>query len=235
MAKETPERDIWAELRKPFDPKSISKLPKGNVTLDYVGHAAVTDRLNSVDPTWTWEPMAKDDYGNPLLIQTTDNFNKPLKGLWIRLTIGGVTRPGFGDGKTEKEAIGDALRNAAMRFGVALELWSKDELESNLAPGKAIDDLPIEDVPNFPAPPAPPPPPPKPAGPITDEQTRRLGTDMKMKGITDKQEAVNTLDRLAKTINPKAKNFLKLTQDEADELHTLIKKTPTDQLKEIKA
>ena len=29
-----------------------------------------------------------------------------------------------------KERIGDAIRNAAMRFGVALDLWSKEELES---------------------------------------------------------------------------------------------------------
>lgn len=128
----TEPKDIWAELRKPFDPKAVGKLPKGNIQLDYVGHAAVTDRLNTVDPTWTWEPMAKDAYGNPYLVDTEDNFKKPLKGLWIRLTINGVTRPAFGDGKTEKEAIGDAIRNGAMRFGVALDLWSKDELESNI-------------------------------------------------------------------------------------------------------
>jgi hypothetical protein len=32
-----------------------------------------------------------------------------------------------------KERIGDAIRNAAMRFGIALDLWSKEELESTLA------------------------------------------------------------------------------------------------------
>ncbi len=55
-------------------------------------------------------------------------------GLWIRLTVLGVTRLGYGDaeGKTGgnaiKEAIGDALRNAAMRFGAALDLWHKGDL-----------------------------------------------------------------------------------------------------------
>jgi hypothetical protein len=45
-----------------------------------------------------------------------------------------VTRLGYGDsqGKTGgnaiKEAIGDALRNAGMRFGAALDLWHKGEL-----------------------------------------------------------------------------------------------------------
>lgn len=53
--------------------------------------------------------------------------------LWIRLTIAGVTRIGVGDGSSLKEIVGDAVRNAAMRFGVALDLWTKDELESGHA------------------------------------------------------------------------------------------------------
>jgi hypothetical protein len=131
-----------AALRKPFDKKAVGKLPKpykadsekGNcrecggyhglpaMHLDYVGHAAVTtDRLLAVDPEWTWEPMATDEYGNP---QPDAAGN-----LWIRLTVCGVTRIGVGDGATMKIRIGDAIRNAAMRFGVALDLWSKEELE----------------------------------------------------------------------------------------------------------
>lgn len=110
-----------AELRKPFPPNVVGKLPKGGAQLSYVGHAAVTDRLLTVDPEWTWEPVAFGDDGLPAF--TTG------KGLWIRLTVCGVTRYGFGDGSSVKECIGDAIRNAAMRFGVALDLWSKDELE----------------------------------------------------------------------------------------------------------
>jgi hypothetical protein len=55
-------------------------------------------------------------------------------GLWIWLTVCGVKRPGYGNtdkttdnGDAEKEIIGDALRNAAMRFGCALELWHKSK------------------------------------------------------------------------------------------------------------
>ena len=96
----------------------------GAVHLDYVGHADVTRRLLEVDPTWTWEPMAYTDQGLPLA--TAD-------GLWIKLTVLGVTRLGFGDagdkrgGDAIKEIIGDAIRNAAMRFGVAVDLWSKSD------------------------------------------------------------------------------------------------------------
>lgn len=107
-------------LRKPFPPESVGKLPKGGTMLDYVGHAAVTDRLLTVDPDWTWEPFAL----------TPDGLPAPDRegNLWIRLTVCGVTRIGVGDGKNAKERIGDALRNAAMRFGVALDLWAKENL-----------------------------------------------------------------------------------------------------------
>lgn len=123
-----------AALRKPFPPEAIGKLPRGNVSLDYAGHAAVTDRLLSVDPEWNWEPLGWDG-SLPLFILSN---GKPV-GLWIKLTVLGVTRLGFGSVMpnafdAEKQLIGDALRNAAMRFGVALELWGKAELESNVAP-----------------------------------------------------------------------------------------------------
>ena len=135
-----------ALLREPFPPNQISKLPKPKskdsqkgkcsecggwhglpaVHLDYVGHAALTARLLDADPMWTWEPAGHDDKGLPAL--------DGAGGLWIKLTVCGVTRMGYGDaqGKTGpdamKERIGDALRNAAMRFGAALDLWHKGDL-----------------------------------------------------------------------------------------------------------
>lgn len=131
-------------LRQPFPKGTVGKLPKPYkkdspraqcrecggyhglpaVHLDYVGHAAVTDRLLNVDPEWSWEPMASDQFGSPMCDKEGN--------LWIKLTVAGVTRIGVGDGPNMKERVGDALRNAAMRFGVALDLWTKDELESEL-------------------------------------------------------------------------------------------------------
>lgn len=143
------------KLRAPFEANQISKLPKPTkaqtdavkadfkagvrcticgtwhhkdvVHLDYVGHAAITHRLLDVDPLWSWEPVANDALGLPLLDKDG--------GMWIKITICGVTRLGYGDaqGKTGpdamKERIGDALRNAGMRFGMALDLWHKGVLE----------------------------------------------------------------------------------------------------------
>ena len=134
------------KLREPFLPHQISKLPKPYkrdstkgkcaecggyhglpaMHLDYVGHAALTDRLLDVDPLWTWEPLAFDSNGLPAMDKNG--------GMWGRLTICGVTRIGYGDagdkagGDAIKEIVGDFLRNAAMRFGAALDLWHKGDL-----------------------------------------------------------------------------------------------------------
>lgn len=94
----------------------------------YYGHADLTDRLLAADPAWSWEPLSVDDQGLPAFDQNG--------GLWMRLTVGGVTRLGYGDAQGKsgpnavKEAIGDGLRNAAMRFGAGLELWSKSDLHA---------------------------------------------------------------------------------------------------------
>ena len=127
--------DKLQELRKPFPDHQISYLPKGGTKLAYVGHAALTDRLLDVDPSWTWEPLAMNPHGLPVM--------DDLGGMWIRLTVCGVTRLGYGHagnkqgGDAIKEIIGDALRNAAMRFGAALELWHKGDLH--------LDAVEIED------------------------------------------------------------------------------------------
>lgn len=139
--------DPLALLRAPFPPHQISKLPKPfkkdspkgkcaecggyhglpAVHLDYVGHAALTDRLLDTDPHWSWEPVPEPA---SLGLPTAPG------GMWIKLTVCGVSRYGFGhpDGKTGgdavKETIGDALRNAAMRFGAALDLWHKGDLHA---------------------------------------------------------------------------------------------------------
>lgn len=142
--------DQAKQLREPFPEAKIGKLPRKDkrtgreFTLDYVGHAAVTDRLLEVDPEWVWEPLAFNDAGLPRI----DQFG----GLWIRLTVCGVTRLGYGEagekdpsGQTVKELISDAIRNAAMRFGVALDLWSKEDLHADdtpaapARPGHAVD------------------------------------------------------------------------------------------------
>lgn len=111
-------------LRAPFPKEHIQKLDAGYAKLDYVSHAWVTDRLLQVDPEWTWEPVAFDTDGLPKFDENG--------GLWIKLTVCGVTRYGYGEPQgrdkfdAKKGAIGNAIRIAAARFGVALDLWTKE-------------------------------------------------------------------------------------------------------------
>lgn len=113
-----------ARLQEPFPASQIQQLPQGGIKLDYVSHGNVTKRLLEVDPNWNWEPLAYDEQGLPLF----DNHG----GLWIKLTVLGITRLGYGEpqGRDDydktKGAIGNAIRIAAMRFGVALDLWARD-------------------------------------------------------------------------------------------------------------
>lgn len=182
-----------AELRAPFPPEYIGKLPRvtcgacsqnkrekhcdrhqrrecptcknyittAHMHLDYVGHAEITDRLLKSDPAWSWKPMHRDvdpqalaaaaASGNAEVVQMVLDSAPPRfdqhGGLWIWLTVHGVTRPGYGDavGKqagpmANKEVIGDAIRNAAMRFGLGLDLWSKSDMGEREAAAAAERD-----------------------------------------------------------------------------------------------
>lgn len=183
-----PTVELLAALRAPFPEEAIGKLPKStcrdcsqsqrkrcdqhkwvsrcrvcngshteaSIHIDYVGHGDVTARLLQVDPLWSWRPFtAEEAMALPPVLREA--------GLWIHLTVGGVTRPGFGDadgkkgGNAVKECIGDAIRNAAMRFGVALELWIKGdrdwmhEEKHDNEPGQSPGSLDVPQPPVAPA------------------------------------------------------------------------------------
>jgi len=118
------------------DPKIIGKLPRGGTSLDFVGHADVTKMLIEIDSEWTWEPVAFDVNGLPAY--RVENGMAHMAG-WM--TIHGVRRLGIGSVQASKpdllkELASDFIRNAAMRFGVCLALWTKQEWESDDAPAK---------------------------------------------------------------------------------------------------
>ena len=99
---ETSEHDGLKMLREPFPAHQISKLPKESkaqaderksnrdsainctvcggwhhrraVHLDYVGHAALTDRLLDTDVEWNWEPVAWTPDGRELLVNWSQEW-----------------------------------------------------------------------------------------------------------------------------------------------------------------
>ncbi len=189
MSKQVELSDILAKYGVP-DPKIVGKLPKGNTMLDFVGHADVTKMLIEIDPNWTWEPVAFDDQGLPAY--RVENGYAHMAG-W--LTIHGIRRLGIGSVQHNKqdllkELCSDFIRNAAMRFGICLALWTKQEW----------DDLGDKPAPATPvaAPKAAPKPAAKkvvetntPAGEITEEQRRQFIAACNKAGIDPAAVAEN--------------------------------------------
>jgi len=111
------------------DPKIVGKLPKGGVALDFVGHADVNKALIEIDPLWTWQPVAWDDDGMPKI-----KVANGIATMWGIMTLHGKQMLGVATVQANKpdlykELASDFIRNAAMRFGVYLSLWTKSEWE----------------------------------------------------------------------------------------------------------
>lgn len=118
------------------DPRIVGKITKNGVDLDFVGHAEITRILIEIDPMWNWQPAAWID-GKPAIQEVNG-----VATMWGNLTLLGKTVIGVGTANTimttragekfakpdySKELIGDFLRNAAMRFGICLSLWSRQD------------------------------------------------------------------------------------------------------------
>ena len=136
------------------DPSIVGKLPRGGITLDFVGHAEINRILIDVDVNWNWSPVEFVN-GRPAITETNG-----MATMWGYLSILGKTMLGVGSVRADKpdldkELIGDFLRNASMRFGICLSLWSKSEWEEPAAPA------------------------PKPAGVVSPENIERFKTACK--------------------------------------------------------
>ena len=119
--------DVLTQYAVP-DPKIVGKLPKGGIQLDFVGHADITRILIEIDPLWSYEPCGWDN-GRPAI-----HVENGMATMWAYLIVHGKKMLGVGSVRADKqeldkELVGDFLRNAAMRFGISLALWTKNEWE----------------------------------------------------------------------------------------------------------
>lgn len=76
----------------------------------YLQHTDVQDRIEEVDPAWGSEVVGEERSGDTVYVR-------------CRLTIKGVTRENVGEGGDPKAAYSDALKRAAMLFGVGRYLY----------------------------------------------------------------------------------------------------------------
>jgi hypothetical protein len=112
------------ELRRNVDPKLVKQREgwrdrNGNVqTVDYVEWHTVADILDNVAPHWTHTVKNIEQIGDIMTVT-------------VAITIDGVTREGIGTGNAHnemgiKKAEHDALKRAAVKFGIARDLYKKE-------------------------------------------------------------------------------------------------------------
>lgn len=112
------------ELRKNVDPELVrhretSRDRNGNIrTVDYVEWHTVADVLDRTAPNWAHAVKDIRSIGDFVVVT-------------VAITIDSVTREGIGTGsaRTEtgiKKAEHDALKRAAVKFGIARDLYKRD-------------------------------------------------------------------------------------------------------------
>ena len=136
------------QLKKHVDPDLVKQREgwrdrNGNVQMvDYVEWHTVADILDDAAPNWAH--TVKD------IRQIGD-----LMTVTVAITIDGVTREGIGTGLSQsetgiKKAEHDALKRAAVKFGIARELYKKEseviEREGSITGENEVNDFPPEPV-----------------------------------------------------------------------------------------
>lgn len=112
------------ELRKNVDPHLVRQREgwrdrNGNVqTVDYVEWHTVADILDETAPNWNHQIKDIREMGDFIVVT-------------VAITIDGVTREGVGTGSARnemgiKKAEHDALKRAAVKFGIARDLYKKE-------------------------------------------------------------------------------------------------------------
>lgn len=127
------------QLKRHVDPDLIKRREawrdrNGKVQMvDYIEWHTVADILDELAPDWAHAVKDIRQIGN-------------LVTITVAITIDGVTREGIGTGLAEsevgiKKAEHDALKRAAVKFGIARELYKKDS--------GSIENEPTTDEPDY--------------------------------------------------------------------------------------
>lgn len=141
--------DIWSRLAAPVPQDAISWRKDGNTVardgryfarfVAYIEANTVRERLDSIVPG-EWDLLLE------LLptLPSTDGDDSATCAFRARLQVRGVMREDVGMGKDYKQAATDAFKRAAVRFGIAHELYSYDvnwvEMDGDGKYAKPVED-----------------------------------------------------------------------------------------------
>jgi hypothetical protein len=118
------DKEILEILSRPFDPKdvevkvqAVSKDRTRAQVVAYVDARTVLDRLDEAVGPGGWS----DTYD--VLTNSTDDRGQRLVEVKCTLTVLGVSKEDVGEGDSLKAAFSDALKRAAVKFGVGRYLY----------------------------------------------------------------------------------------------------------------
>lgn len=115
--------DAARHLRRPFTPEAVKfkvldTWEGGASVVFYIDARLVVERLNLVC-AGAWEPT----------------YVRDGQMMWCHLSVFGVTRPDIGEGYIGKGLVSDALKRAAVQFGVGVSLYAVPKVYLNLSDG----------------------------------------------------------------------------------------------------
>ncbi len=229
-------KEILEILSRPFDPKDVEvKIQAVNrdrtraQVVAYVDARTVLDRLDEAVGPGNWS----DEY--EVLTNGTDNEGRRLVEVKCTLFVLGVSKEDVGEGDSLKAAFSDALKRAAVKFGVGRYLyrlpkvWADLDERGNikdpeavkraLLGGEADDSPPWEDKPKRAKPANEES---RPSGGITEAQLRyiyRLWKDISGEGDDIHEYAAAVLGREVSSLKD-------LTRQEASKLIEAMKQEP---------
>lgn len=123
--------EVWQKLSEPFPPgevqwriEALSRDKKRALVVPYVDARTVLDRLDRVVGPEGWQ----DAYevladGERTVRDERGERRERLVEVKCRLTVLGVTKEDVGEGDSLKAAFSDALKRAAVKFGVGRYLY----------------------------------------------------------------------------------------------------------------
>ncbi|WP_018111760.1 Rad52/Rad22 family DNA repair protein [Thermus igniterrae] len=123
--------EVWRKLSEPFPPgevqwriEALSRDKKRALVVPYVDARTVLDRLDRVVGPEGWhdayEVLAD---GERVVRDERGERRERLVEVKCRLTLLGVTKEDVGEGDSLKAAFSDALKRAAVKFGVGRYLY----------------------------------------------------------------------------------------------------------------
>jgi len=141
--------EVLRVLRQPIDPHLIKTREgwtdrEGNThRIEYVEWHTVADILDRVAPAWSHSVRNLVQVGDMLAVTAA-------------ITIDGVTREGIGTGWASsemgiKKAEHDALKRAAIKFGIARDLYQREtEVAEKVGPERPVEPAPPAEIPRDP-------------------------------------------------------------------------------------